>query len=87
MEDAGLQLSDGRITVRNWASACVLVREGLGVSLVPESTLPSDRQGPRAVARRPGHPSRVRPGPFPGVARIAGNSGLHAGVERCFAIE
>lgn len=45
MEDAGLQLSDGRITVRNWASACVLVREGLGVSLVPESTLPADRWG------------------------------------------
>jgi len=53
MEDAGLQLSDVRITVRDWASACVLVREGLGVSLVPESTLPSDRQGLRVLPVAP----------------------------------
>ncbi len=53
MEDAGLQLSDVRITVRDWASACVLVREGLGVSLVPESTLPSDRQGLRVLPVSP----------------------------------
>ena len=53
MEDAGLQLSDVRITVRDWASACVLVHEGLGVSLVPESTLPSDRQGLRVLPVAP----------------------------------
>ncbi len=32
-------LSDIRVTVRDWASACALVREGMGVSLVPESDL------------------------------------------------
>jgi len=53
MEDAGLQLTDVRITVRDWASACVLVREGLGVSLVPESTLPLDRQGLRVLPVAP----------------------------------
>lgn len=53
MEDAGLQLTDVRITVRDWASACVLVREGLGVSLVPESTLPLDRQGLRVLPVTP----------------------------------
>ncbi len=54
MEDAGLHLADVRITVRDWASACVLVREGLGVSLVPESTLPTDRQGLRVLPVAPG---------------------------------
>ncbi|HHA2376734.1 MULTISPECIES: LysR family transcriptional regulator [Stenotrophomonas] len=54
MEDAGLHLADARITVRDWASACVLVREGLGVSLVPESTLPTDRHGLRVLPVAPG---------------------------------
>ncbi|WP_416057107.1 LysR family transcriptional regulator [Stenotrophomonas maltophilia] len=54
MEDAGLHLADVRITVRDWASACVLVREGLGVSLVPESTLPLDRHGLRVLPLAPG---------------------------------
>lgn len=54
MEDAGLHLADVRITVRDWASACVLVREGLGVSLVPESTLPLDRHGLRVLPVAPG---------------------------------
>lgn len=54
MEEAGLQLRDVRITVRDWASACVLVREGMGVSLVPESTLPADRHGLRVLPITPG---------------------------------
>ncbi|HAT1612653.1 TPA: LysR family transcriptional regulator [Raoultella planticola] len=40
MEMAGLQLSDIRVTVRDWLSACKLVGEGMGVALVPESALP-----------------------------------------------
>ncbi len=44
---AGLSLKDVRIEVRDWASAIALVREGAGVSLVPESILPERRQGLR----------------------------------------
>ena len=36
MEKAGLQLSDIRVTVRDWISACKLVAEGMGVAIVPE---------------------------------------------------
>jgi DNA-binding transcriptional LysR family regulator len=39
--------------VRDWASAIALVREGVGVSLVPESTLPERRRGLRTVALDP----------------------------------
>ena len=49
MEQAGLHLSDVRVTVRDWASACVLVREGMGVALVPESTLPEEQRGLRVM--------------------------------------
>lgn len=49
MEQAGLQLSDVRVTVRDWISACMLVREDMGVALVPESTLPEDRRGLRVA--------------------------------------
>ncbi|MFS2026916.1 hypothetical protein [Massilia sp. CT11-137] len=49
MEQAGLRLPDIRVTVRDWASACMLVREGMGVALVPESTLPEDRRGLRVM--------------------------------------
>lgn len=42
MEKAGLQLSDIRVTVRDWISACKLVGEGMGVALVPESALPEE---------------------------------------------
>lgn len=42
MEKAGLQLSDIRVTVRDWISACKLVAEGMGVALVPESALPGE---------------------------------------------
>lgn len=50
---AGLELSDVRVTVRDWASACVLVREGLGVALVPASALPGDTPGIRALPLAP----------------------------------
>ncbi len=46
---AGLALADVRVTVRDWASAFALVREGMGVALVPESTLPAARQGVRVL--------------------------------------
>lgn len=49
MAQAGLSLSDVRVTVRDWASACALVREGMGVALVPESTLPDERRGLRVM--------------------------------------
>ncbi|WP_025112847.1 LysR family transcriptional regulator [Pseudomonas sp. H1h] len=50
---AGLQLQDVRVEVREWNSAFTLVRENLGVSLVPEMTLPADRQGLRVIALTP----------------------------------
>jgi len=34
-----------RVKVRDWISACMLVREGMGVALVPESALPAERRG------------------------------------------
>jgi len=50
---AGLSLRDVRIEVRDWASAIALVREGAGVSLVPESTLPEKRRGLRIASLDP----------------------------------
>ncbi|MDQ0976904.1 LysR family transcriptional regulator [Pseudomonas synxantha] len=47
--DAGLALRDVRVQVREWSSAFSLVREGVGVTLVPESTLPAQRQGLRVM--------------------------------------
>jgi DNA-binding transcriptional LysR family regulator len=47
--DAGLQLRDVRVEVREWSSAFTLVREALGVTLVPEMTLPANRQGLRVM--------------------------------------
>jgi DNA-binding transcriptional LysR family regulator len=44
---AGLTLQTVEIEVRDWSSAIALVREGVGVSLVPESTLPEQRRGLR----------------------------------------
>lgn len=43
--DAGLAMRDVRVQVREWSSAFSLVREGVGVTLVPEMTLPVLRQG------------------------------------------
>ncbi|ENP7130964.1 LysR family transcriptional regulator [Raoultella sp. YJ] len=40
MEKTGFPLSDIRVTVRDWISACKLVGEEMGVALVPESALP-----------------------------------------------
>ncbi|KAA0995651.1 LysR family transcriptional regulator [Pseudomonas sp. ANT_J12] len=51
--DAGLQLSDVRAEVREWSSAFTLVRENIGVTLVPEMTLPANRQGLRVIALLP----------------------------------
>ncbi|QCR35617.1 LysR family transcriptional regulator [Nissabacter sp. SGAir0207] len=48
-ERAGVTLSDIRITVRDWSSAHALVKEGMGVSIVPESTLPDDLHGVRIL--------------------------------------
>lgn len=39
--------------VREWSSAFTLVRENIGVTLVPEMTLPGNRQGLRVL---PVHP-------------------------------
>ncbi|MRX09631.1 LysR family transcriptional regulator [Pseudoduganella sp. FT25W] len=50
---AGVTLSDIRVTVRDLASAAVLVREGLGVSVVPESALPPDQRGVRVMQLQP----------------------------------
>lgn len=50
---AGTNLTDVRVTVRDWTSACALVREGMGVALVPESTLPIDMQHLRALPLAP----------------------------------
>jgi DNA-binding transcriptional LysR family regulator len=47
--DAGLCLADVRVEVREWSSAFTLVREQVGVSLVPEMTLPDSRQGLRIL--------------------------------------
>ncbi|UMZ10515.1 LysR family transcriptional regulator [Pseudomonas sp. MPFS] len=46
---AGLTLADIRVEVREWSSAFSLVRERLGVTLVPLSTLPEQRQGLRVL--------------------------------------
>lgn len=42
---AGTPLTDIQVEVRDWTSAFALVREGTGVCLVPESTLPEVRRG------------------------------------------
>jgi DNA-binding transcriptional LysR family regulator len=51
--DAGLPLQDVRVEVREWSSAFTLVRENIGVTLVPEMTLPSQLQGLRVVPLKP----------------------------------
>lgn len=50
VEMGGFSLTDVRMEVRDWASSIALVREGVGISVVPESTLPEKRKGLR-VAR------------------------------------
>ncbi|MEX3773417.1 LysR family transcriptional regulator [Pseudomonas sp. MYb118] len=51
--DAGLQLDDVRVEVREWNSAFTLVRENIGVTLVPEMTLPKQLQGLRVMPLKP----------------------------------
>ncbi len=51
--EVGLSLSDIRVTVRDLGSAAVLVREGLGVAVIPESALPEDRRGLRIMHLQP----------------------------------
>ncbi|KAF2410294.1 ModE molybdate transport repressor domain-containing protein [Pseudomonas antarctica] len=46
---AGLSLRDIRVQVREWNSAYSLVREGVGVTLVPEMALPTQRNGLRVM--------------------------------------
>jgi DNA-binding transcriptional LysR family regulator len=46
---AGLSLTNVRVTVHDWLSAFNLVREGLGIALMPESTLPEDQRGTRII--------------------------------------
>lgn len=46
---AGLALHDVRVEVREFSSAFSLVREGVGVTLVPQMTLPAQRQGLRVM--------------------------------------
>lgn len=46
---AGLSLEDVRVEVREWSSAFTLVREQVGVTLVPQTTLPENRQGLRVL--------------------------------------
>lgn len=53
IREAGMELTDVRITVKDWASASALVREGMGIALVPESTLPSNMRGLRALHLNP----------------------------------
>ncbi|MCY1529126.1 LysR substrate binding domain protein [compost metagenome] len=53
MEREGLALSDIRLTVRDWTTAFALIGEGLGVSLVPASTLPKDFRNMRVFALSP----------------------------------
>lgn len=50
---AGMRLTDIRMEVRDWISAIALVREGAGVGLVPESTVPERRKGLRMVQLNP----------------------------------
>lgn len=52
-EQAGVTLSDIRVTVCDLASAAVLVREGLGVTVLPESALPEDQRGLRVMRLQP----------------------------------
>jgi len=46
---AGLTLRDIRVEVREWSSAYSLVREGVGVTLVPQMALPPQLNGLRVM--------------------------------------
>jgi len=53
-EQLGVGLEQVSIEVRDWVSAFALVREGLGVTVVPEPTLPADRRGLRILPLKEG---------------------------------
>lgn len=55
--DAGLKLTHINVKVRDWSSAITLVREGLGITIVPKSTLPETKKGIRVI---PLHPVKNR---------------------------
>lgn len=44
-QQAGIALADVRVTVSDWNTALTLVREGVGVSLMPASVIPADAAG------------------------------------------
>lgn len=44
-QQAGLSLADIRVTVNDWSTALTLVRERVGVSLIPASVIPADAPG------------------------------------------
>lgn len=44
-QQAGIALADIRVTVSDWSTALTLVREGVGVSLMPASVIPADAAG------------------------------------------
>ena len=46
-QSVGLELSDIRLQVRDWNTALALIREGMGLSIMPASTLPDHLQGVR----------------------------------------
>jgi DNA-binding transcriptional LysR family regulator len=50
---AGVALGDVRVTVRDLASAALLVRDGMGVAIIPASALPADLRGVRALPLAP----------------------------------
>ena len=53
MAQAGLALTDIRLTVRDWATAFALIGEGMGVSIVPASTVPEGNQRFRVYPLNP----------------------------------
>lgn len=50
---AGVVLNQVRVTVRDLASAAALVRDGMGVSIIPASALPAALRGVRALPLAP----------------------------------
>ncbi len=73
--DTGLALADVRVKVRDWSSAFSLVREGVGLSLVPELALPADRKRFAGAATRASDSPQFWPGRFTGGSGIDGRQG------------
>ncbi|MES3675032.1 LysR family transcriptional regulator [Halomonas elongata] len=48
-QQQGITLNDVRLTVQDWDSAYSLIREGMGLSIVPFSTVPDDAHGLRIL--------------------------------------